>query len=127
MKKNLLVVDDSPDITTTIKALLEDESGDYNVVIAESGEDCLKLLNSDLNPDAILLDIMLPGIDGLETFEKIKENNKWADIPIIFLTARTDQFTVGQGRFLGDDFIEKPFEIENVKVRIERAIERHKN
>jgi DNA-binding response OmpR family regulator len=125
MKKTLLVVDDSPDVTLTIKGLLEEETEEYEVIIAESGEDCLELLNKDFNPDAILLDIMLPGIDGLETYEKIRENDKWSNIPIIFLTARTDQFTVGQGRFLGDDFIEKPFEIDDVKIRIERAIERH--
>ncbi len=125
MKKTLLVVDDSPDITLTIKGLLEEESGDYEVIVAESGEECLEILGKDFTPDAILLDIMLPGIDGLETYEKIRENDKWSNIPILFLTARTDQFTVGQGRFLGDDFIEKPFEIDDVKIRIERAIERH--
>jgi DNA-binding response OmpR family regulator len=127
MKKTLLVVDDSPDVTTVIKSLLEQESGDYNVVIAESGEECLDLLKNNFLPDAILLDIMLPGIDGLETFELIRENDNWSKIPILFLTARTDQFTTGQGRFLGDDFIEKPFEIDDVKIRIERAIENLKS
>jgi len=123
MKKTLLVVDDSPDVTMTIKSLLEEEGDEYEVVISESGEDCLKLLNEGFSPDAILLDIMLPGIDGLETFENIRKNDRWSKIPILFLTARTDQFTTGQGQFLGDDFIQKPFVIDDVKIRIERAIE----
>ena len=126
MKINLLVVDDSPDITETIKALLEEESGDYKVVIAESGEECLKLLNENLNPDAIIMDIMMPGMDGMETYERIRENDKWSKIPVLFLTARTDQFAEGAGNFLGDDFIKKPFEIDDLKVRIEQAIDRYK-
>jgi len=126
MKKTILVVDDSPDITMTLQGLLEDESGDYKVVIAESGEECLKILNQDLNPDAILMDIMMPGMDGMETYEHIRENDKWSNIPVLFLTARTDHFTEGAGQNLGDDFIKKPFQIDDVIVRIERAIESHK-
>jgi len=126
MKKTILVVDDSPDITMTIQGLLEEESGDYKVVIAESGEECLKILNQDLNPDAILMDIMMPGMDGMETYGHIRENDKWSNIPVLFLTARTDQFTEGAGQNLGDDFIKKPFQIDDVIVRIERAIESHK-
>lgn len=124
MKKTILVVDDNPDITLSIKNLLEEGSEEYTVVIAESGEECLELLIHDLRPDAILLDIMLPGMDGLETCERIRKNGIFAKIPILFLTARTDYFTVGQGRFIGDDFIEKPFEIDDVIRRIKQAIER---
>ena len=126
MKKTILVVDDSPDITMTLQGLLEEESGDYKVVIAESGEECLKILNQDLNPDAILMDIMMPGMDGMETYEHIRENDKWSNIPVLFLTARTDHFTEGAGQNFGDDFIKKPFQIDDVIVRIEQAIESHK-
>lgn len=124
MKKTILVVDDNPDITQSIKSLLEEGTTEYTVVIAQSGEECLELLTHELRPDAILLDIMLPGIDGLETCERIRNNGIFAKIPIIFLSARTDYFTVGQGRFIGDDFIEKPFEIDDVIRRIEQAIEK---
>ena len=122
MAKSLLVVDDSPDVTITIKTVLE-ENNDYNVHTVESGEECLDYLKDHI-PDAILLDIMLPGIDGLETYEKIKDNDKWSKIPVIFLTARTDHFTEGAGRFLGDDFIEKPFEMDDLKFRVDQAIAR---
>jgi len=120
MTKTLLVVDDSPDITITIKSVFE-ENKEYEVFTVESGEECLEFLK-DHKPDAILLDIMLPGIDGLETYEHIKENEQWSSIPVLFLTARTDHFTEGAGRFLGDDFIEKPFEMDDLKYRVEKAI-----
>ena len=126
MKKTILVVDDSPDITLTLKGILEEESGEYKVIIAESGEECLDLLKGGLFPDAILMDIMMPGIDGLETYEHIRENDKLSKIPVLFLTAKTDQFTAGAGQFIGDDFIKKPFEADDLIVRIERAIEQYK-
>ena len=122
MTKTLLVVDDSPDITITIKNMLEEDQGNYKILIAESGEECLKLLKENFTPDAIILDIMLPGIDGLETYERIQKNEKWSKIPVIFLTARTDHFTEGAGRYLGDDFVQKPFEIDDLINRIENAI-----
>jgi DNA-binding response OmpR family regulator len=120
MAIQLLVVDDNPDITITIKSVFE-ENNEYDVYTVASGEECLDFLKNH-TPDAILLDIMLPGIDGLETYECIKENKNWSTIPVLFLTARTDHFTEGAGRFLGDDFIEKPFEMDDLKIRIERAI-----
>jgi len=122
MKKTLLIVDDTPDITFTIKKLFEDVSGEYKVVISDSGEDCLKLIKEDFTPDVIILDIMLPGIDGWKTFEEIKKNDKWSKIPIIILTACSDDYTRGTGRHLGDDFIEKPFEFEDLKNKVEQAI-----
>ena len=126
MKKTILIVDDSPDITFTVKSLLEEESGNYSVVTAESGEECLELLKGDLKPDAIILDIMMPGMDGMETYEHIKEMEKLSDVPVLFLTAKTDQFTEGAGNFIGDDFIKKPFEIDDLILRIEQAIDKYK-
>ena len=122
MKKNLLIVDDTPDITFTLKKLFEEVSGDYKVVISESGEDCLKLIKKEFTPDVILLDIMLPGINGWETLKRIKKNEKWSKIPIIILTACTDDYTRGAGRHIGDDFIEKPFEFEDLKNKVEQLV-----
>ena len=124
MKKTLLVVDDTPDITFTIKKLFEDLNGEYKVIISESGEDCLKLINEEFTPDVIILDIMLPGIDGWKTYGKIKKNDKWSKIPIIILTACTDDYTRGAGHHLGDYFIEKPFEFEDLKNKIEQVIKK---
>ncbi|MFO7677986.1 MAG: response regulator [Thermoplasmatota archaeon] len=121
MKKKLLVVDDNQDVCITIKYIFE-ANDEYEVFTVESGEECLDFLKTHI-PNAIILDIMLPGIDGLETYERIKENKDWSKIPVLFLTARDDNFIEGAGRFLGDDFIEKPFDTSDLKFRIERAIE----
>lgn len=125
MNKSLLVVDDSPDITFALKKLFEEELGEYKVIIAETGEKCLEILNNCTIPDAIILDIMLPGIDGWETYERIKKNEKWSKIPIIFLTARSDCFTMGAGRFLGEGYVEKPFEPHELIRRVEKAITKY--
>ena len=122
MKKTLLIVDDTPDITFTIKKLFEEVNEDYKVVISESGEDCLKLIKKEFTPDVIILDIMLPGIDGWETFEQIKKNEKWSKIPVIILTACSDDYTRETGRHLGNYFIEKPFEFEDLKNKVEKVI-----
>jgi DNA-binding response OmpR family regulator len=125
MKKTLLVVDDSSDITFALKKLFEEELGEYKVLIADTGEKCLEILKNNSIPDAIILDIMLPGIDGWETYERIKKNDKWSNIPIVFLTARSDYFTMGAGRFLGEGYVEKPFEPHELIRRVEKAITKY--
>jgi DNA-binding response OmpR family regulator len=121
MTKKIIVVDDNPDIILAVKSGLETSSEDYEVIGAESGRKCLELLESEI-PDLILLDIMMPEMSGWETFDKIKQNNSWVDIPVVFLTARTDHIAKNAGGFLGEDYIEKPFEIDNLKKRIQKVI-----
>ncbi|MBN2602982.1 MAG: response regulator [Candidatus Thermoplasmatota archaeon] len=121
MAKKILVVDDNPDIIIAVKNGLESISSDYEVVGAESGMKCLEMLRTD-NPDLVLLDIMMPEMSGWETFDKIKGNKKSGNIPVIFLTARTDNVAKKAGGFLGDDYIEKPFKIDELKNRIEHVL-----
>lgn len=124
-KKRVVVVDDNPDILTSIKEGLKNLDKDIEVIPLESGEDCLRLLiREEIKPDLIILDIMLPKMSGWEVYNRIKERIEWKDIPIVFLTARTDQKAKEIGSFLGEDFIEKPFEIEELKARIDRILER---
>jgi len=87
-----------------------------------SGKECFELLNKGYQPDLILLDIMMPQMSGWEVFDRIKENPPWNTISVIFLTARTDRIAKNAGGFLGDDYIEKPFEISDVKSRIEKVL-----
>jgi len=122
MVKKIMIVDDNPDIILSIKNGLED-SVDYKVIGAESGENCLKILETEM-PDLILLDIMMPEMSGWETYDRIKENETWRKIPLVFLTARTDKISRDAGGFLGEDYIEKPFEINNVMGIIDRILER---
>jgi len=123
MGKKIMVVDDNPDIILSIKNGLEFAEDDYEIIGAESGEKCLELLET-VTPDLILLDIMMPEMSGWETFDKLKGNASWGEIPVVFLTARTDRVARNAGGFLGDDYIEKPFEIMELKIKIDEITNR---
>lgn len=124
MIKTILVVDDNPDIAISVKGGLEQFTDKYMVISANSGEQCLELLMKNQIPDLILLDIMMPGISGWETFNRLKENLSWKKIPVVFLTARVDRMAKNAGQFLADDFIEKPFVVEDLEKRIEAALQK---
>jgi len=123
--KTILVVDDNPDVINSLKIGLEDSTREYRILGAENGQKCLDLLNTNITPDIILLDIMMPHMTGWEVFDRIKKEPMYNTIPIIFLTARTDRIAKNAGSFLGDDYIEKPFDIIDLKKRIDIVL-RHK-
>ncbi|MGC9526814.1 MAG: hybrid sensor histidine kinase/response regulator [Limnospira sp.] len=112
----LLVVDDNP---TNIKVLFEFlRKVGFRVLVAKDGWDAINKLQSAL-PDLILLDVMMPGIDGFETCRQIKTNPKHRDLPIIFMTALADTDNKVKGLSLGAvDYITKPFQQEEVLARI---------
>lgn len=113
----ILVVDDNP---TNIQVLFDvlNESG-YAVAVAKSGESALDRLQNYL-PDLILLDVMMPGIDGFEACRRIKANEQTRDIPIIFMTALSDAVDKVKGLSLGAvDYITKPIQHEEVLARIQ--------
>ena len=112
--KKILMVDDEADQIYTMKTLLEDHSNEYELIGVENADKCLTLLENGEIPDLIFLDIMMPLMSGWELFEIIKGNPEWKNIPIIFLTARTDEVAVNAGRFLGDAFINKPYNADEV-------------
>ena len=118
--KKIMMVDDEEDQIFGIKTVLEKKYGDeYKVIPANNGAECFELLKNNELPDLILLDIMMPEMNGWQVFNKLKENPSWKDIPVVFLTARTDEIVENAGSFLGDDFIEKPVRIEELKKRID--------
>ena len=120
--KKIMIVDDESDQIYTIKEALED-SQEYEVTPANNGDECLELLKkSEEIPDIILLDIMMPNMSGWEVFDRMKSNQSWKDIPIVFLTARTDKIAENAGEILGDAFIEKPVDIEDLKRRIDKIL-----
>jgi DNA-binding response OmpR family regulator len=113
-----MVVDDDPDLVYSIKEGLYNE---FEIISAESGKQCLKMLETE-TPDVILLDIMMQDMSGWETFKGIREQPLLKNIPIVFMTARTDETSKNAGSFLGDDYLEKPFEINDLKARIHRLL-----
>jgi CheY-like chemotaxis protein len=116
--KKILVVDDDPSIRYAIK---EGFFTEYDIKTAESGKKCFRYLESEI-PDLILLDIMMPEINGWEVIRRLKDNENWKDIPIIIITARTDDVVEKAGNFYADDFIEKPFTSNDLKKRINNIL-----
>lgn len=121
----IMFVDDEEDQIFGIKTALEDTYGDeYEVIPARNGAECFELLKNNELPDIILLDIMMPEMSGWTVFDTLRDNPLWKDIPVVFLTARTDRIAEGAGRFLGEDYIEKPVETEELKNRIDKILEK---
>ncbi|WP_333275974.1 MULTISPECIES: response regulator [unclassified Microcoleus] len=97
-EKTILVVDDTP---SNLQVLFDVLSGqDYRVAIAKNGETALQRVQSS-GPDLILLDVMMPGIDGFETCKRLKANSDTRDIPVIFMTALSDSVDKIKGLSLG--------------------------
>jgi CheY-like chemotaxis protein len=118
----ILIVDDVP---ANIGALREPlEAAGYEVLIATSGEDAMEAV-AGLVPDLILLDVMMPGIDGFETCRWLKARETTADVPIIFLTALDEADNVVEGFDAGGaDYVVKPFRKEELLVRVRTHLER---
>lgn len=115
-KPILLVVDDTPDNLTLMNGLLKD---DYRVKVANNGEKALRIATADIPPDLILLDIMMPGIDGYEVCRRLKADEKTRDVPVIFLTAKMEVEDEKLGFELGAvDYITKPISPPIVLARV---------
>ncbi len=119
----LLVVDDSPDNLNFLTRILQDT---YRIKIAPNGLKALAIANSDPAPDLILLDIVMPGMNGYEVCQKLKTNPKTEDIPVIFITARDETVDEALGFKLGAvDYITKPFSPYILKARIKTYLTLH--
>ena len=113
----VLLVDDTPDNLKVLRQTLESEG--YSILVATNGESGLKIATS-AQPDLILLDVMMPGMDGFETCRRLKQTSTTADIPVIFITGRNETEDIIEGfRTGGVDYIVKPFRSEEVLIRAE--------
>ena len=116
----LLVVDDVQTNVLLLKALLGKEG--YGILVANNGQEALEVIRNE-NPDLILLDVMMPGMDGFEVAERLKSEEFRCEIPIIFMTALDDTQSIVNGFKLGvGDFISKPFRKEELMVRIKHQL-----
>lgn len=105
----ILLVEDEPDIQTVAKVALESLGG-FSVDLCSSGEQCLQR-TSELMPDLILLDVMMPGMDGPTTLQALRKQQQTMGIPIIFMTAKVQASEIAQYKALGAwDVIAKPFD-----------------
>jgi putative two-component system response regulator len=120
-KSKVLIVDDTPE---NIQILMHTLKDDYTLIAAVSGQKALQLAASDPVPDLILLDIMMPGLDGYQVCEKLKSDSKTKDIPLIFVTAMAEEENEQKGLDLGAvDYISKPFKPGLVKSRVRNHLE----
>ncbi len=116
-RQTILIVDDTPDNITLLSTLLKER---YKTKVATNGERALKVAATNPPPDLILLDIMMPGMDGYEVCQRLKANAETSDIPVIFLTAKAQAEDEEKGLKLGAvDYITKPISPPIVLARIE--------
>mgnify|MGYP003584785615 FL=1 len=122
IKQKVLVVDDEDNIRMLVRFNLE--KAGYEVFEAEDGRKAVEIA-VDLTPDIVLLDLMLPGIDGLEVCRNLKRNPRTAALPIIMLTAKSDEIDRVIGLELGaDDYMTKPFSQRELVARIKAVLRR---
>ena len=115
-KETILIVDDEEDIIELIKYNLKNEG--YSILTAQTGEAAIKIAGRS-KPDLMVLDLMLPGIDGLEVTKYLKNNEATCDMPIVMLTAKGEESDVVTGLELGaNDYISKPFSPKILVARI---------
>lgn len=119
--KKILVCDDDPLLVDLLQYRLA--SRGYEVIVAEDGGKALRRLQ-EMRPDAILLDAMMPVIDGYEVLRQIREDERLADVPVIMLTARRQEKDIVTALELGaNDYMVKPFIPEELVARLARLIE----
>lgn len=122
MKKKILIVDDEIHIIELIAMNLKNQG--YETIYALSGESAIELAISEL-PDLILLDLMLEGIDGIETCRRLKMNHTVENIPVIMVTAKSEESDKVIGLGMGaDDYITKPFGLKELFARISAVLRR---
>jgi DNA-binding response OmpR family regulator len=115
-QKKILVVDDEPDLVETVRFPLEMEG--FNVLVSYNGEDALNQARKE-SPDLILLDLMLPKLDGYKVCRLLKFDERYKHIPILMLTAKTQEKDKILGKETGaDEYITKPFDIDELMKKV---------
>ena len=118
--KTILIVDDELSILVPLQFLMEKEG--YRVKLAQSGKEAIEKIH-DIQPDLILLDIMLPDLDGYEIYQMIRNRREWESIRVIFLTAKNRDADIAKGLAMGADaYITKPFSNTELMEKIRKLI-----
>jgi DNA-binding response OmpR family regulator len=121
MAKKVLIVDDEVNIVISIEFLLK-QAG-YQVRLAHNGEEAMEHV-ADFQPDLILLDVMMPKINGFEVCRRVRENPAWRDIKIVMLTAKGREVEVTKGLSLGADaYIVKPFSTKELMAEVKHILD----
>ncbi|MCT8340647.1 response regulator [Flavobacteriaceae bacterium TK19130] len=120
MKKKILIVDDEPNIVMTLEYTFKKQ--DFEVFIARDGSEAIQLLET-MVPDVVLLDIMMPNVDGYQTLDIIKKNDRLQDTKVVFVTAKNKASDIEKGLKLGaDKYVTKPFSVKKIVAEIQELI-----
>lgn len=116
---HILVVEDDDGIRDLLAYKLR--TSDYEVTAIDDGADCLEEIEAGLEADAVVLDVMLPGVDGYEVLERLREHDHYADVPVIMVTGMGLEANVVRGFDAGvDDYVTKPFSPSELVARLGR-------
>ena len=120
MAKKVLIVDDEPSIIVALQFLMEQNG--YETLVAFSGEEAMETIARQ-HPDLILLDIMLPVVDGFEVCQRVRENPEWKNIRIVLVTALGSEANAAKGLALGADaYITKPFANADLVAKVKELL-----
>ena len=120
MTYKVLIVDDEPNIVISLEFLM-DQAG-YAVAVARTGEEALAQIR-DFLPDVVLLDVMLPGVNGFDILQRVRQNPAWQQVAIIMLTAKGRDVEVAKGLALGATaYITKPFSTRDLLAEVRRCL-----
>ncbi len=114
-----MICDDDPVILRLLQVNLELEG--YDVLLAHHGEKAVEVATEEV-PDLVILDIMMPRMDGYQTAERLKENGKTRDIPLVFLSAKAQQSDIDRGRERGAEYLTKPFDPADLLDVVQRLV-----
>ena len=118
--KTVLVADDDPVILRLIQVNLELEG--YDVFLAQNGEEAVELARAE-KPDLVILDIMMPRLDGYQACERLKADDETRDIPVVFLSAKAQQSDIEKGKAFGvEEYLTKPFDPNDLVETVDRLL-----
>jgi two-component system OmpR family response regulator len=121
MRKKILIVDDEPNIVMSLEYIFKKH--DFEVFIARDGSEALEILKHQI-PNVVLLDIMMPNVDGYQTLTQIKNTDSLKDTKVVFLTAKNKSSDIEKGVKLGvDKYLTKPFSIKKIVSEILELLE----
>ncbi|WP_255409420.1 response regulator transcription factor [Aquimarina sp. I32.4] len=119
-RKKILIVDDEPNIVMSLEYTFK--KNNYEVFIARDGSEAIEILKTQI-PDVVLLDIMMPNVDGYQTLEHIRSDASTKNIKVVFLTAKNKVSDIEKGLALGvDKYLTKPFSIKKIMTEIDELI-----
>ncbi len=119
----VMAVDDDPEVLSTLGRVLRREK--FDVILASSGTEALELLDKQHQPDILLLDIIMPGMDGIMVCERLRRDPRFGALPILFLTAKGSTDDIVKGLDAGaDDYVVKPFELSELRARVYALLRR---